>query len=126
MSLETHRHETLHQLRAFASSVEEPSFRHTDRSSAYEFFQRTLVRFRYKSLSKADKGAVRAYLAKVTGFSRAQTTRLIRQYVETGRIRDRRGTPERPFACRYTKEDIGCWPKSMRRWSRRAVTPRGQ
>jgi hypothetical protein len=89
------------------SSGGEPSFRRADRRSAYEFCHQTLVRFRYKSLGKADKGTVRAYLAKVTGFSRAQTARLIRQHVETGRIRDRRGAPARPFSRRFTKADIG-------------------
>ena len=107
VSLQTHRVRTLDQVREFVSSGGEPSFRHADRRSAYEFCQQTLVRFRYKSLGKADKGAVRAYLAKATGFSRAQTARLIRQYVETGRIRDRRGAPARPFSRRFTKADVG-------------------
>ncbi len=50
-------------------------------------------------------GAVREYLQKVTGLSRAQVTRLLRQYRETGGIRDRRGRPAKPFPRRYTEED---------------------
>ena len=66
------------------------------------------MRFRYPSLGKADKGVVRAYLAKATGFSRSQLARLIRQYRQTGTIRDRRRDgPARPFPRRYTKADIG-------------------
>ena len=42
----------------------------------------------------------------MTGLSRAQTARLIWQYRATGRIRDRRGPPTRPFPRRYTGEDI--------------------
>jgi transposase InsO family protein len=49
---------------------------------------------------------VRAYLGKVTGLSRAQITRLIAQQRATGRLRDHRGAPARPFVRRYTREDI--------------------
>ena len=44
-------------------------------------------------LGKPDKGLVRRYLAKVTGLSRAQLTRLIGRHRRTGRIEDRRGGP---------------------------------
>ncbi len=107
VSLRTHRLQTLDQVREFVSSSGEAGFRHTDRSSAYAFFRRTLVQFRYSSLGRRDKGTVRAYLAKVTGFSRAQVTRLVRQYRETGRIVDRRGPPKNGFKARYTKADKG-------------------
>ena len=74
----------------------------------YEFVRRALVRLGYERLGKSDKGLVRRYLAKVTGLSRAQLTRLIGQHRETGRIEDRRGgAPARPFERRYTRADIG-------------------
>ena len=107
VSLQTHRLQTLDQVREFVSSGGEASFRHTDRSSAYSFCRRTLVQFRYASLGRRDKGTVRAYLAKVTGLSRAQVQRLIRQYLGTGRIVDRRGPPKNAFKARFTKADIG-------------------
>ena len=73
----------------------------------YEFVRRALVRLGYERLGKSDKGLVRRYLAKVTGLSRAQLTRLIGQHRETGRIEDRRGgAPACPFERRYTRADI--------------------
>ena len=43
----------------------------------------------------------------MTGLSRAQLTRLVRQYRHSGQIRDRRGDgPARPFARRYTAADV--------------------
>ncbi len=61
----------------------------------------------YASLDRPGKGAVREHLAKTTGFSRAQVTRLIAQHRETGRIEDRRGgNSGRPFARVYTPADI--------------------
>ena len=65
------------------------------RRSTYELIARTLGRFGYRTLARSDKGLVRRYLAKVTGRSRAQLTRLVRQYLDTGRIADRRGGPRR-------------------------------
>jgi len=49
---------------------------------------------------------VRRYLERVSGLSRAQLTRLIQQFRETGSIRDRRGRPAKPFPRRYTDADI--------------------
>ena len=51
-----------------------------DRDDAYEFVRRTLVRIGYALLSRPGKGSVRRYLAKTTGLSRAQVTRLIGQH----------------------------------------------
>lgn len=66
----------------------------------------TLKRFRYAHCARADKGLLRRYLAKVTGLSRAQVARAIRQFDAKGRIEDRRKAPVKPFARRYTPEDI--------------------
>ena len=71
--------------------------------------RRTLVQLGYHRLGKPGKGLVKRYLGKVSGCSRAQLTRLIRQHRETGRIEDRRGgggAPVRAFERRYTRMDI--------------------
>ena len=115
VTLQTERVRTLDQMRAFVEGSEavDPRFhggrlsRGPTRGSVYEFVRRALVRLDYGQLGKSDKGLVRRYLAKVTGRSRAQLTRLIGQHRETGRIEDRRGgAPARPFERRYTRADI--------------------
>jgi len=65
----------------------------------------TLRRFGYSRLGKTDKGLIVRYLIRVTGRSRQQVTRLIAQFRDTGTVRDRRGTPARPFTTRYTRAD---------------------
>ncbi len=45
------------------------------------------------------------YLAKVSGYSRQQLTRLIGHYRDRGAIR-RAQRPTNGFRCRYTREDI--------------------
>ena len=107
MTLRTERIRTLDEVRAFLDGSEPVDFTLGDRDSAYVLVRRTLESFGYHHrLGRSDKGLVRAYLAKVTGLSRAQLTRLIAQHRRTGDIRDRRGKPPaNAFQRRYTPED---------------------
>ena len=69
----------------------------------------------YTRLNRLSKGAVRRYLAKMTGLSRAQVTRLIGQHRATGRVVDRRrGHSGRPFERIYGRRISACWPRSTR------------
>ena len=105
--LQTERLRTLDEVRAVIDGNQRVDFHIADRESAYDFIRRTLVRFHYLGLSKPDRGVIRRYLAKMTGLSRAQLTRLIRQYRDAGRIVDRRGkSPAKPFRRRYTAADV--------------------
>ena len=106
MTLRTERIRTLNQMRAFVEGNEPADFEFTDRTSAYAVIRRTLVRFEYHTLRKPDKGLVRRFLEKATGFSEAQMDRLIAQHRRTGGIRDhRRKPPAKPFPRRYTAYD---------------------
>ena len=106
MTLRTERIRTLDQMRAFVEGNEPADFEFTDRTSAYAVIRRTLVRFEYRTLRKPDKGLVRRFLEKATGFSEAQMDRLIAQHRRTGGIRDhRRKPPAKPFPRRYTAYD---------------------
>jgi len=80
VTLSTERIRTLDDIRAFLGGSEGADITPQDREAAYKFIERTLVRFRYHfGLSRAGKGLVRRYLAKVTGYSGSQLTRLIEQ-----------------------------------------------
>ena len=107
LKLQTERLSTLEEVRLFVAGSAAVDFAGVDRGSMYEFTKRTLVRFDYGRLGKADKGLLRRYLAKATGLSRAQVTRLIKQHAATGRIEDRRGgAPSKPFARVYEASDV--------------------
>ncbi len=75
------------------------------KSERYQFVQKTLVKFRYMTCSKYEKGVVIHFLEEATGYSRQQLTRLIGQYKTSGRIV---WTPCRShgFFRKYTKKDI--------------------
>jgi transposase len=75
------------------------------RSERYAWVQATLAEQRYVSLRKKQRGAVRALLAKVTGLSLPQITRLIRSYRNDGEICVHAGA-RRGFPVKYTGEDL--------------------
>lgn len=87
-ALQTHRLQTLDEVRGFLAGSESVDLVLTDRESAYRFTEETLVPFRYDGLSKAGKGVILRYLAKMTGRSPPQVQLLVRQHRETGRVRD--------------------------------------
>ncbi len=76
-----------------------------DKHERYRFIQKTLVKFRYITLSKCDKGVVNRYMRKVTSYSRQQITRLIKQYKKTGRI-EWHPCRSNGFSKTYDKKDI--------------------
>ena len=78
---------TLDAIRQFLEGTQAVAFNvATDKRERYRWVQKTLVKHRYLLLGKTDRGTVTRYLMKVTGYSLAQTKRLIRQYVKTGTI----------------------------------------
>jgi len=71
----------------------------------YGWVERVLVAQEYATRGKKQRGAVRAYIVKMTGLSLPQATRLIRQYradgvVEAAPYRRRR------FPVKYTSQDV--------------------
>lgn len=71
----------------------------------YQWIEQTLCHFRYASRSKADKGLLIAYLCRISGYSRQQITRLIRCFLEQGRLKWD-VSPAQGFVSRYTAQDI--------------------
>jgi hypothetical protein len=96
---------SLEQIRAFLAGSGGVRFAGQRRDEVYAWTERTLVQHRYAALSRREKGLVRRYVARMTGLSRAQVTRLITGYADTGRVK---AAPyqRRKFATRYTKPDV--------------------
>jgi transposase InsO family protein len=98
-------HLSLEQIQAFLEGNEDVGFKAPNRQELYEWTQATLCAQGYMSLPRSGKGLVKQYIAKVTGLSRAQATRLIGQYVASGMVQVRRGRGKR-YAVYYTPADI--------------------
>ena len=78
---------TLDAIKQFLDGTQSVAFKvATDKQERYRWVQGVLVKHHYFRLGKADKGTVTRYLMKVTGYSHAQTKRLIRQYIKSGVI----------------------------------------
>ena len=77
----------------------------SEKDERYTRIQGELIRLRYLSLGKREKGVVVRYLMKISGYSRQQITRLIKQYRHTGRIQRGQKTVQ-GFKGKYTERDI--------------------
>ena len=98
--------ETLDEIREVLDGGRTMDLRILTRSDAYSLIEDTVRRFDYARLGKPDKGILRHFLGTVTGLSRAQVTRLLKQYRVTGGLADHRHAPSRPFPRRYTNTDV--------------------
>jgi len=96
---------SLEQIRAFLAGAGDVRFAGQGRREVYDWTERTLVRFGYAELGKPEKGLVRRYIARLTGLSRAQVTRLITSYTASGRVKAA-SYQRRKFPTRYTKADV--------------------
>jgi transposase InsO family protein len=96
---------SLEQIRAFLVGRSEVRFTGQRREEVYRWVEQTLVRLEYAGLERAGKGLVREYLARMTGLSRAQVTRLITKYRQSGRVKAA-AYQRTNFAKRYTAADV--------------------
>ena len=93
------------QIQEFLRSSEAIEFTSGERGERYLWVERVLAAQKYGDLGKGERGLVRAYLRKVTGLSEAQSTRLIRAFLDHGVVRAQ-PYQRHMFAARYTAEDI--------------------
>jgi hypothetical protein len=78
--------QTLEQVREFVEGSQGIEFRGLNTPEKYQWTEEVLKRFRYPKLKKEGKGLIKRYLLKVTGYSRAQLTRLIGLYQKKGHV----------------------------------------
>jgi len=96
--------QTLDDVRAFLEGATEIEFAIQDKDEGYQWIRQTLVRFRYLSLGRCERGLLLRYLGRVSGYSRQTITRLVAQYRKTGKIRRRQRTVA-GFQRYYTRQD---------------------
>jgi hypothetical protein len=69
--------QTVEQVRQFLEGSEAVEFRGLTAKEKYYWIEEVLIRFSYHRLKRCEKGVIRRYLQKVTGYSRSQVSRLI-------------------------------------------------
>jgi hypothetical protein len=105
ISVQTSERLSLEQIQAFLDGSGEVGFKGQNREEVYGWVDQTLRQQRYEGLLRSERGVVRRYLEKMTGLSRAQTTRLITVYLRGEEVKPQ-AYRRRRFAQRYTREDI--------------------
>src|SRR5258706_3737943 len=70
----------------FVDSVPTVTLSSCGKKEAYEWIKQVFNRFSFRKLKKGERGKVRAYVQKVTGYSTSQLSRLVTKYL-TGKLR---------------------------------------
>src|SRR5450756_2115639 len=96
---------TLADLQAFLTGTVTMDFTVTT-DQRYEFIARTVRRFGYARLKRADKAIVLRFLERVSGYSRQQLTRLVKRGCERCQLVKRYQGSRTSFARIYTGADV--------------------
>jgi predicted DNA-binding transcriptional regulator AlpA len=99
------KQKTIEQVRRFLNGSESLEFAGISVAERYRWIETVLVRFKYAQLNRADKGVIRRYVEKVSGYSRAQVSRLIERYNQSGQL-SKAHYRRHQFPKRYTPADI--------------------
>jgi len=96
---------SLVEIEAFLAASDSVRFVGSSREELYKWVERLLCHHEYVLQKRRAKGLLRGYVERMTGFSRAQSTRLIGSYVKAGRIVPKPSLRPR-FQRRYTLADV--------------------
>jgi transposase InsO family protein len=105
ISVHTSERLSLEQIQAFLNGSQEVGFKGRDRGEVYGWVNQMLRQQRFDELKRSERGLVRRYVEKMTGLSRAQTTRLITVFLRGEEVKPQ-AYRRRRFTSRYTREDI--------------------
>lgn len=102
---------TIEQIEQFLKGCEQVEFTPYDTDEQrYEHISQVLRRFDYPRRSKVERGTLLEYLRRTTSYSRAQVTRLVKQWqgnrLATVPLKKRYVAPKMAFARKYTTQDI--------------------
>lgn len=93
------------QLREFAKLGNGAKFKSKDKKEAYEWVEKTLIKFHYLSETKKNKGIIKRYIVSMTGYSEGNVDKLISRKRHKKKVFLVERT-QNTFNTFYTKEDI--------------------
>jgi transposase InsO family protein len=96
---------SLVEIEAFLTASDSVRFAGCGRTEIYRWVERLLCHHEYPLQGRRAKGLLRAYVERMTGLSRAQSTRLIGGYVGLGRIAVKPSCRPR-YQRHYTAADV--------------------
>ena len=96
---------TLAQLQGFLNGTVAVDFA-VAAEERYDFIARTVCRFGYRRLKRAEKAVVLRFLERVSGYSRQQVARLVKRGAERGPLAKRYHGSRTSFVRTYTSADV--------------------
>jgi len=91
-------------LEKFVDGVPEKTFASSNKKEAYKWVKNILNKFAFRKLKKKERGKIRKYVQKVTGYSNSQMSRLVSQYLLGNLIIS--PYKRNSFATQYSPTDI--------------------
>ena len=76
--------QTIEQIEKYLEGSDEVEYQGLTGIDRYRWIESVLRRFNYLKLRRPDKGVIRAFLEKMTGYSRAQVCRMIGRFSNEG------------------------------------------
>lgn len=104
ITMNTTRIPTISEMKNFIIGSLNCNFSAVKKLEVYDFITHVLMTHNYKKLHRKDKGTIREYLQKITGYQRAQITRLIKRY-RTKKKLVLAPVVRSCFSTKYTPED---------------------
>ena len=78
--------QTIEQVKQFLEWSEALEFRGLTAEEKYRWIEEVPIRFKYHRLKRDGKGVIRRYIQEVSGYPRAQVSRLVGEYKQRGRL----------------------------------------
>lgn len=98
---------TLEQVRLVLAGTQALEFSYAEgEQGRYGWIDQVLRRFGYRQLARGDRGDLLRYLQRLSGYSRAQITRLVARWCTGKPLVKNYHAPLRAFATRYTAADV--------------------
>ena len=110
INMEEAKLQTLVQIKAFLDGTSEVVFR-VPKEERDQFIGHILKRFGYAPHGRLDKGVLLRYIERMTGLSRQQVTRLVRQYRKDGKLSKQPCGPSRVSPIAIPQQTCSCWPR---------------
>lgn len=102
---------SIEEIKEFLQGTKYIEFSIVSKSDKYEFISRTLFKFRYTKLRKKDKTLIKRYLKKITGYSKHNIKKLIKQWILDGKLIVKKSNRNK-FKYKYTPFDIALLAKA--------------
>jgi len=97
---------TFEQIKKFLDGTVDVEFSIGTKDERYAWIDKTLKQFTYLQCSKKQKSILLCFIEKISGYSRIQVKRLVRQYFETGSVKRLKPKKHRGFKRIYSNQDI--------------------